>query len=152
LRKTITLDGGRMDGSLSVAVDVRNLGPATFDGTLQLEWNVNLSGGGGNPAAYYRWTGGESRHDAAGSAGAGIALSFGNEFEGVSVSATADPPAPAEWFPVETVSNSEAGFERVYQGSCLIFRWPLHVAVKGETRLSVRFDVTQTRDRLNEDR
>jgi alpha-amylase len=152
LRKTITLDGGRIDGSLSLAIDARNIGSAAFDSTLELEWNINLSGGGGNPAAYYRWTGGESRHDAAGSAGPGAPLSFGNEYEGVAISATANPPAPAEWFPVETVSNSEAGFERVYQGSCLIFRWPLHLAVKGETRLSVRFDVTQTRDRLNEDR
>jgi alpha-amylase len=28
-------------------------------------------------------------------------------------------------FPVETVSLSESGFERIYQGSCLLLWWPL---------------------------
>jgi alpha-amylase len=28
-------------------------------------------------------------------------------------------------FPIETVSNSEEGFERAYQGSCLLAHWPL---------------------------
>jgi alpha-amylase len=28
-------------------------------------------------------------------------------------------------FPIETVSLSESGFERIFQGSCLLFYWPL---------------------------
>ena len=28
-------------------------------------------------------------------------------------------------FPVETISLSESGFERIYQGSCLFLYWPL---------------------------
>ncbi len=32
------------------------------------------------------------------------------------------------WFPIETVSNSEAGFESIYQGSCLVWLWPLKLA------------------------
>ena len=28
-------------------------------------------------------------------------------------------------FPLETVSGSEAGFERTYQGSCLLLQWLL---------------------------
>jgi alpha-amylase len=35
-------------------------------------------------------------------------------------------PAADLWkLPIETVSNSEGGFERVYQGTSLIARWPL---------------------------
>jgi len=30
-------------------------------------------------------------------------------------------------FPIETVSNSDAGFERAYQGSCLLAHWPLEL-------------------------
>ena len=37
-------------------------------------------------------------------------------------------PADAWWAPVETISNSEAGFERVYQGSGLLLSWPLALA------------------------
>ena len=39
-----------------------------------------------------------------------------------------DEPADAWWAPVETVSNSEGGFERVYQGSGLLLSWPLRLA------------------------
>jgi alpha-amylase len=28
-------------------------------------------------------------------------------------------------FPIETVSLSESGFERIFQGSCLFLYWPL---------------------------
>ena len=36
--------------------------------------------------------------------------------------------ADAWWAPIETVSNSEAGFERVYQGSGLLLSWPVRLA------------------------
>jgi alpha-amylase len=29
------------------------------------------------------------------------------------------------WAPVETVSLSETGFERIYQGSAILLSWPL---------------------------
>ena len=31
-------------------------------------------------------------------------------------------------YPIEAVSNSEGGFERTYQGVCLMLLWPLRVA------------------------
>ncbi len=37
--------------------------------------------------------------------------------------------APALWlFPLHTISNSEAGYERIYQGTCVWVRWPLALA------------------------
>jgi hypothetical protein len=38
------------------------------------------------------------------------------------------PAADAWYAPIETVSNSEAGFERVYQGSALLLSWPVDLA------------------------
>lgn len=38
------------------------------------------------------------------------------------------PAADAWHAPIETVSNSEAGFERVYQGSALLLSWPVRLA------------------------
>lgn len=37
----------------------------------------------------------------------------------------ASPKATLWRYPVQTVQNSEAGFELVYQASCLIFLWDL---------------------------
>ena len=47
-------------------------------------------------------------------------IAQGNDYIGVSVRTTVSPPADAWWAPVETISNSEGGFERVYQGSGLL--------------------------------
>src|SRR3954471_3091395 len=128
VRKEVGVAGGRHDGELRLKVAVENIGAEAFDGSLELEWNLNLLGGGANPAAFYRSGETEWRHDSAASVGTGADLTFGNSFEGVEISLTAEPSGSADWTPVETVSNSEAGFERVYQGSCLIQRWPLSLA------------------------
>jgi hypothetical protein len=47
-----------------------------------------------------------------------------DEWQGVAISLQA--PAAAEFWiaPIETVSDSEAGFERVYQGSQILIVWP----------------------------
>jgi 4-alpha-glucanotransferase len=148
LRKTISLEGSRLRGALEVTVELRNQRATSFAGAVELEWNVNLMGGGGNPAAYYRRNGRESRHDGGGRAAAGAELAFGNRYEGVALSATADPPAPARWYPVETVSNSEAGFERVYQGSCLTYTWRVRLAAGKATTVALRLAFSAATDRM----
>jgi hypothetical protein len=149
MRKTVAVTGERLAGLLRLTIDVE--AAAAVDGTLELEWNLNLLGGGGNPAAYYRWDADEARHDAAGSVAKGVELSFGNEHEGVDISVLSDPPAAQEWYPVETVSNSESGFEKVYQGSCLIQRWPLSLTAGEAASLTTTFRVTQWRDRSKDE-
>jgi alpha-amylase len=64
---------------------------------------------------------------------------------------TTTSPADAWWAPIETVSNSEAGFERVYQGSALLLSWPVRLA-RGErwTRTIVN-TVATARDRAEDD-
>src|SRR5687768_1491917 len=146
LGKTITLGGGRLDPRLTLQVEALNSGDRALEAELDLEWNLNLLGGGGNPAAYYRWNGQEARHDGRGEAPAGTLLSFGNTHEGVDISVVARPAARQAWYPVETVSNSEAGFERVYQGSCLTFRWPLRLAPDESTTVGVQLNVRQSVD------
>ena len=49
---------------------------------------------------------------------------------GVSVTTTIDVPADAWWAPIETISNSEDGFERVYQGSALLLSWPVRLGCR----------------------
>ncbi len=61
------------------------------------------------------------------------------------------PAADAWWSPIETVSNSESGFERVYQGSSLLLSWPLRLAPGEARRFSVRQAVSVARDRAAEE-
>jgi alpha-amylase len=59
------------------------------------------------------------------------------------VAATLEAPAAAEFWvaPIETVSESELGFERVYQGSQVLVLWPVEIATgspwRGEAVLRV---------------
>jgi len=151
VRRTLSLGGTRLDGWLSVAIEVQNRGLGSFDGTLEVEWNLNLMGGGGNPEAYFRWDENEVRFDTDGSVPAGSALAFGNRYEGVGVAVSLDPPTEQNWFSVETVSNSEAGFERVHQGSCLTQRWPMQLAPTEQRTFSTTMRFTQSRDRAAEE-
>jgi alpha-amylase len=145
VRKSFSIAGGKLDARVSIGLHVSALD--AFAGSVELEMNLNLSGGGANPDAYYRWTGHEERFDSNGNVLPGVTLSLGNQHEGVDIEARAEPGAEASWASIETVSNSEAGFERVHQGSCLLFSWPVALAA-GETReFEVGFVVTQTRDR-----
>ena len=85
-----------------------------------------MLGGGGNPAAWWEVAGERAgaRRRAARRRGV-TALAQGNDYVGVAIATTVSTPADAWWAPVETVSNSEGGFERVYQGSGLLLSWPL---------------------------
>ena len=58
-----------------------------------------------------------------------------------------DEPAEAWWAPIETVTNSEGGFERVYQGSGLLVSWPVRIAPGESWSRTIRQAVTTTVDR-----
>ena len=57
-------------------------------------------------------------------------LRSGNEYVGLEIATRVDPAAEAWISSIETVSSSEAGFERVYQGSALVFAWPLDLRAR----------------------
>jgi alpha-amylase len=152
IAKRIELSGGRLDPTLVVEVEAHNPGERAVDVDLGLEFALDLMGGGGNPAASYERfddvSGSliRSAHDGWGDVDASDQLAFGNTDAGVRVEMRLDAAARITWYPVETVSNSEAGFERVYQGSSLLIRWPLRLGA-GETLVHrATFAVTQHRD------
>jgi hypothetical protein len=80
------------------------------------------------------------------------AYSQGNDAIGVRIDSTVSSAADLWWAPVETVSNSEAGFERVYQGMGLLVSWPLRLAAGGRRSVTIAHVATATRDRAKEER
>jgi alpha-amylase len=147
VEKTFRFGGSRLKPTLELATTVENEGGAPVAFELAVEWNVNLLGGGHNPAAYYETGDGErTPHDVAGELPSAAYLAFGNDYESVRIEASIEPAARLTWYPVETVSNSEAGFERVYQGSSLLFRWPVSLAPGEHATLTVSFAAAQTID------
>ena len=110
--------------------------------SLEPSFGWNVAGGGHNPAAYNAWVedGVEMmRHDVAGDLHDVTGLSLGNRDIGLEVTAELGRPGRITWFPIETVSSSEAGYERVYQGSNLHLRWPVRLPAGGRERSGCAF-------------
>jgi 4-alpha-glucanotransferase len=149
ITKTITLGGNRRAPTLTLRVDLAHHGGASIDARIGVEWALTMLGGGGNPAAWWDVAGVRTAHDAAGEASELTTIAQGNDDIGVSVTTTTSP-ADAWWAPIETVSNSEAGFERVYQGSALLLSWPVRLAPGERWTRTITHVLATTRDRRDD--
>ena len=57
------------------------------------------------------------------------------------------PGAAETWIePIETVSESEAGFERVYQGSQILSVWRAEIAAGGEWSCEASWEMEKARE------
>ncbi|MGB8837083.1 MAG: alpha-amylase/4-alpha-glucanotransferase domain-containing protein, partial [Candidatus Acidiferrales bacterium] len=66
-----------------------------------------------------------------------------DEWQGISVTLSA-PGARDFWIaPIETVSESEEGFERIYQGSQIIAVWPVELASGAEQQFQLAMKVAK---------
>jgi alpha-amylase len=151
VEKRLTLGGDRLAPSLGLEVAVTNRSSLVIEARLGVEWSITMLGGGGNPAAWWEVGGERSAHDARGAVDDVRRLAQGNDYIGIAIETTASPAASAWWSPIETVSNSEAGFERVYQGSALLLSWPLRLRPGEEAIVRVDHLVSATRDHAAEE-
>ena len=126
LEKSIALAGN--DGSLYISYRFVNAGDTAIDTLLAGEWNINLLGGGRNEAAYYHIEGrdmGDLHLDSSGEITDVDRLIMGNRYLGFELELKLDRPLTIWRYPVESVSNSEGGLEKVYQCSCVVILLPL---------------------------
>jgi alpha-amylase len=69
-------------------------------------------------------------------------LELVDEWQRVKISLDADP-RPLWWIvPVETISQSETGFERVYQGSAILAVWKIDPPSRREITSTLRVEIT----------
>ncbi len=145
LTKRLRTGGDRMQPTLELTIDLDNTGTTRLDTRLGIEWTMTMLGGGSNPAAWWEIGGDRTSHDSSGHATDVERLTQGNDFIGITIATTVSRPAEAWWAPVETISNSEEGFERTYQGSGLLLSWT--IAVEPRKRWSVVVANTASADR-----
>ena len=149
--KEVVLGGDRRSPTLALSVTVANRSAHPVEAILGLEWTLTMLGGGGNPSAWMEVEGVRSAHDSRGTASAITTLAQGNDHVGLAIETTVSEPAGAWWAPVETVSNSEGGFERIYQGAGLLLSWPLALAPDASRSVTVSHAVTTATDRAAEE-
>ena len=145
--KDLRLGGDRRSPTLDLEVTIENNSDRALDGRLGLEWTLTMLGGGGNPSAWWEIDGERTGHDSHGVATDVSEFGQGNDYIGIAVTTSVSRPATAWWAPVDTVSNSEGGFERVYQGSGLLLSWPIAVAAGASTTIVIGQRVATAHDR-----
>ncbi len=64
-----------------------------------------------------------------------------DEWNGLKVVLTVDKKCHFWRFPIETVSLSESGFEKIFQGSCLLFYWPLELEKGGKFEVNIELGI-----------
>lgn len=141
ISKKLSLRAGQPE--IKVEYRIKNKGASALSGAVVVEWNINLLGGGHNPAAYYDAPGmgeGERNLDSSGKIGPAGELIVGNSYLGIRLRLSLRPEAEVWRYAVETVSNSENGIEGLYQASCILVRHPVDLGPQQETS----FDLTWT--------
>ncbi len=98
-------------------------GAAPLDARWGVQWNLALTAGDAF-GRYFRL----AERPSLGGRGARAGereLVMVDEWIGVGADARVRGARDCAWAPVETVSLSEAGLERIYQGSSILWWWPL---------------------------
>lgn len=127
------------EAALDVTYRVANLGLQPLEARFGVETNWATLGGNG-PHAWYALPGGAREGLAARCALEGVeTFHMVVAWAGWQVEVRLHPPADLWTFPLETVSNSEAGFERVYQGSCVMPSWFLRLEPGAAWEARLRF-------------
>ena len=129
VRKMITIS--TREPELRISYTIHNTGLLPLQCVFAIENNWGLLGGGGNPTAWYTVNGRKPvanyALDATGCDEDVQSLQLMNTSLGTAITLNVGTPAGLWRFPIETVSNSEAGFERGYQCSCTVLRWLIDV-------------------------
>ncbi len=121
---------------------LENLGTRPVKFLFLAEWNLTLLAGDA-PDRFYTVKGRELTDRKLNSLGTEMNVEQASMTDGwlkIEIDFKSSQPARFSRYPVETISQSEGGFERVYQGSCLLFGHEVSLAPKKsfETTLTTR--------------
>jgi len=132
-------------GSFSLTYTITNLGDRTVDVWFGSEANIGLLAGNADDRRYVvpghkledAPPGGGERPASQGALDGVGEVRLEDDWSGVRVAFSLEPAAGFWRFPLETVSQSEDGFERNYQASSLLFHWRLLLEPKASEKVAV---------------
>jgi hypothetical protein len=146
LQKSVTAMAD--DPAITVGYRLGWEGDEPIEGRWAVQWNLTLSAGEA-PGRYFRVAGRPSL-GSRGRLRAVHGLAMVDEWLGCQLALSWMMPAEVAWAPVETVSLSETGFERIYQGSALLFVWPVRLLPGQTWETSLRLLIGETAARAAE--
>ena len=129
------------EATLEVRYRVRPAAGQRLTGRWAVQWNLALTAGNA-PDRYFdlaaRPTLGSS-----GRARDRMEVTLVDEWAAVEARLRWNPAAELAWGPVETVSLSDGGFERIYQGTALLLVWSLDIGADEERVLETALTVAR---------
>ncbi len=133
------------DQAARLTVDYRleHLGELPLAGHLAVEFNVTLLAGEA-PDRYFISPEGHlenPRVGGEGEAGPLQAWAMRDDWAGFEVRWGFSTPARLTWYPIETISQSEEGLEKNYQGTCLWFLWDLALKPATEACWTLNWEI-----------
>ena len=142
---SVTKTVGLMSGQsiINVEYEVQNLSDKKLEATLGVEFNLTLLAPDA-PDRFIRISDNKNKYpmNSVGDDAQISKLELVDEWKGFSVSLEWAKPARLVRYPIETVSQSEGGFERTYQGTCLFFGFDLRLdpQAKWTNKISIRME------------
>jgi len=137
VNKTLNLSDG--SSVLELAYELENQTNEVLELWFGIEFCLSLSAGDA-PDRYYRCEGAsiqDRRLRSTGSLEKVKSIALVDEWLGVEVMLDFELPTLVWRFPIETVSLSEAGFERVYQGSVVFPSWRIRLEKTWSSRITL---------------
>ncbi len=139
VRKIYRMSEG--DAAVAVAYAVESHARESLAVRFGVELNLTLLAGD-DPQRYYEVPGtGRVRLCERGCRSGADRFSMVDEWSRFRVTLRLDRPGDIWYMPIETVSQSEEGAERTYQGSALLAPWPLTLNPGAAARIEVRLEI-----------
>ncbi len=135
VNKTYAMDS---KGTLNVTYALQNLSDKDVEVWFGVELNLTLLAGDAADRYYVLDKAGKKARMNSEGATTGVStLKLVDEYAKMAVELTVGTPCDLWRFPIETVSQSESGYERTYQGSCLLLHWRQAIGPKVSKTLTL---------------
>ncbi|MBN1407302.1 MAG: DUF1926 domain-containing protein [Calditrichaceae bacterium] len=130
IKKSIMVDDST--GTLKITYHLKNQSEESINTRFGVEFNFGLQAGHAHDR-YYHVNGEKLKNfylDSTGEIEKSKRLALRDEWRKIDIELTAQEECTTWRFPIETISLSEAGFERVYQSSAIVMLWDLELNKK----------------------
>lgn len=144
VKKRVEVD--HLNPVILIAYSIENLSSRTLESSFGVEFNFSMSSGDA-PGRYYllkdETPAGHLALEATFTSQKKISLV--DEGLGLRVSLEWNPPCDVWVLPIHTVSQSESGFEKVYQGSTLLLKWNITLEPASTWGTEIRKEIKEVK-------
>jgi len=141
-------------GPIEIAYEVKNISDKPLEILFGVEMNFALLSGQSPDLFLFFPAHGEERIpvSSAGDISETKEIQIFDKITDFSVSFSTDPPASMWWFPVETISQSEKGYDLTYQSTAILPRWDLSIPPNEYWTAALQLKVTTSEFQREEGR